>query len=76
MSIEQVKECLTEMPHQSETAQGLLLEELQETTIEISDSEEPTKEVSGTIETSSEQPDTGSIVIDEPDKGDYHFHFE
>ena len=76
MSIEQVKECLTEMPHQSETAQGLLLEELQETTIEISDSAEPTKEVSGTIETSSEQPDTGSIVIDEPDKGDYHFHFE
>ena len=38
MSIEQVKECLTEMPHQSETAQGLLLEELQEPTIEISDS--------------------------------------
>ena len=57
MSIEQVKECLTEMPHQSETAQGLLLEELQEPTIEISDSAEPTKEVSGTIETSSEQPD-------------------
>ena len=55
MSIEQVKECLTEMPHQSETAQGLLLEELQEPTIEISDSAEPTKEVSGTIETSSEQ---------------------
>ena len=57
MSIEQVKECLTEMPHQSETAQGLLLEELQEPTIELSDSAEPTKEVSGTIETSSEQPD-------------------
>jgi len=57
MSIEQVKECLTEMHHQSETAQGLLLEELQEPTIEISDSAEPTKEVSGTIETSSEQPD-------------------
>ena len=57
MSIEQVKECLTEMPHQSETAQGLLLEELQKPTIEISDSAEPTKEVSGTIETSSEQPD-------------------
>ena len=34
MSIEQVKECLTEMPHQSETAQGLLLEELQEPTIQ------------------------------------------
>ena len=57
MSIEQVKECLTEMPHQSETAQGLLLEELQEPTIEISDSAEPTKEVSDTTETSTEQPD-------------------
>ena len=57
MSIEQVKECLAEMPPQSEAAQGLLLEELQESTIEISDSAEPTNEVSDTTETSSEQPD-------------------
>jgi len=57
MSIEQVKECLAEMPSQSEAAQGLLLEELQESTIEISDSAEPTNEVSDTTETSSEQPD-------------------
>ena len=57
MSIEQVKECLTEMPHQSETAQGLLLEELQESTIEISDSVEPTKEISNMVESSTEQPD-------------------
>ena len=34
-----------------------LLEELQESTIEISDSAEPTKEVSDTTETSTEQPD-------------------
>ena len=57
MSIEQVKGCLAEMPPQSEAAQGLLLEELQESTIEISDSAEPTNEVSDTTETSSEQPD-------------------
>jgi hypothetical protein len=57
MSIEQVKECLAEMPPQSEAAQESLLEELQESTIEISDSAEPTKEVSDTTETSTEQPD-------------------
>ena len=55
--LEQVQECLAEMPPQSETAQGLLLEELQEPTIEISDSTEPTKEVTDTTETSTEQPD-------------------
>ena len=55
--MEQVQEYVVEMPPQSETAQGLLLEELQEPTIEISDSTEPTKEVTDTMETSSEQPD-------------------
>jgi len=55
--LEQVQECLAEMPPQSETAQGLLLEELQEPTIEIPDSTEPTKEVTDTTETSTEQPD-------------------
>ena len=57
MSIEQVHECLAEVLPQTESAQEPLSEELQEPTIEISDSAEPTKEVSGTIETSSEQPD-------------------
>ena len=57
MSIEQVHECLAEVLPQTESAQEHLSEELQEPTIEISDSAEPTKEVSGTIETSSEQPD-------------------
>ena len=55
--IEQVQECLAEMPPQCEAAQESLLEELQESTIEISDSAEPTKEVSDTTETSTEQPD-------------------
>ena len=45
-----------EMPLQTGSAQEHLSEELQEPTIEISDSAEPTKEVSDTIETSSEQP--------------------
>ena len=57
MSIEQVKECLTEMSPQSETAQESLLKELQESTIEISDSVEPTKEISNMVESSTEQPD-------------------
>ena len=57
MSFEQVHECLAEVLPQTESAQEPLSEELQEPTIEISDSAEPTKEVSGTIETSSEQPD-------------------
>ena len=57
MSIEQVHECLAEVLPQTESAQEHLSEELQEPTIEISDSAEPTKEVSDTIETSSEQPD-------------------
>ena len=57
ISIEKVKECLAEMPPQSEAAQESLLEELQESTIEISDSAELTKEVSDTTETSTEQPD-------------------
>ena len=55
MSFEQVHECLAEVLPQTESAQEPLSEELQEPTIEISDSAEPTKEVSGTIETSSEQ---------------------
>ena len=55
--IEQVQECLAEMSPQTESAQESLLEELQESTIEISDSAEPTKEVSDTTETSTEQPD-------------------
>ena len=57
MSIEQVHECLAEVLPQTESAQEHLSEELQEPTIEISDSAEPTKEVSDTIETSSEQTD-------------------
>ena len=57
MSFEQVHECLAEVLPQTESAQEPLSEELQEPTIEISDSAEPTKEVSSTIETSSEQPD-------------------
>lgn len=57
MSFEQVHECLAEVLPQTESAQEHLSEELQEPTIEISDSAEPTKEVSDTIETSSEQPD-------------------
>ena len=57
MSFEQVHECLAEVLPQTESAQEPLSEELQEPTIEISDSAEPTKEVSGTIETSSEEPD-------------------
>ena len=55
--IEQVQECLVEMPPQIKSAQESLLEELQESTIENSDSAEPTKEIADTIETSSEQPD-------------------
>ena len=47
MSIEQVQECLAEVPHQTETPQEPLLEELQEPTIEVSDM----------TETSTEQPD-------------------
>ena len=57
MSFEQVHECLAEVLPQTASAQEHLSEELQEPTIEISDSAEPTKEVSDTIETSSEQTD-------------------
>ena len=57
MSIEQVHECRAEVLPQTESAQEHLSEELQESTIEISDSAEPTKEIADTIETSSEQPD-------------------
>lgn len=55
--IEQVQECRAEVLLQTESAQEHLSEELQESTIEISDSAEPTKEIADTIETSSEQPD-------------------
>ena len=55
--IEQVQECRAEVLPQTESAQEHLTEELQESTIEISDSAEPTKEIADTIETSSEQPD-------------------
>ena len=55
--IEQVQECRAEVLPQTESAQEHLSEELQESTIEISDSAEPTKEITDTIETSSEQPD-------------------
>ena len=47
VSLEQVQECLAEVPHQTETLQEPLLEELQEPTVEASD----------TTETSMEQPD-------------------
>ena len=57
MSFEQVHECLAEVLPQTESAQEPLSEELQEPTIEISDSAGPTKEVSDTTETSTEQPD-------------------
>ena len=57
MSIEQVHEYLAEVLPQTESAQEHLSEELQESTIEISDSAEPTKEIADRIETSSEQPD-------------------
>lgn len=57
MSFEPVHECLAEVLPQTESAQEPLSEELQEPTIEISDSAEPTKEVSDTTETSTEQPD-------------------
>ena len=55
--IEQVQECLAEMPPQIESAQEPLSEELEEPSVEISDSAEPAKEVADTIETSSELPD-------------------
>lgn len=55
--IEQVQECRAEVLPQTESAQEHLSKELQESTIEISDSAEPTKEIADTIETSSEQPD-------------------
>ena len=55
--IEQVQECRAEVLPQTESAQEHLSEELQESTIENSDSAEPTKEIADTIETSSEQPD-------------------
>lgn len=55
--IEQVQECRAEVLPQTESAQEHLSEELQESTIEISDSAEPTKDIADTIETSSEQPD-------------------
>ena len=55
--IEQVQECRAEVLPQTESAQEHLSEELQESTIEISDSAEPTKEIADTIETSSEQTD-------------------
>lgn len=55
--IEQVQECRVEVLPQTESAQEHLSEELQESTIEISDSAEPTKDIADTIETSSEQPD-------------------
>ena len=51
VSIEQVQECLTEVPHQTEALQEALFEELQEPTIEVSD----------TTETSIEQPDLYAI---------------
>ena len=57
MSIEQVQECLAELSTQTESAQEPLSEELEEPTVEVSDSAEPTKEVTDTTETSSEQPD-------------------
>ena len=57
MSFEQVHECLAEVLPQTESAQEPLSEELQEPTIEISDSAEPTKEVSDTTETSTVQSD-------------------
>ena len=55
--MEQVQEYVVEMPPQSESAQEPLSEELEEPSVEISDSVEPAKEVTETIETSSEQPD-------------------
>ena len=55
--IEQVQECLAEMPPQIESAQEPLSEEQEEPSVEISDSAEPTKEVTDTIETSTKQPD-------------------
>ena len=55
--IEQVQECRAEVLPQTESAQEHLSEELQESTIEISDSAEPTKEIADTIEASSEQLD-------------------
>jgi len=51
VSIEQVQECLTEVPHQTEALQEALFEELQEPTIEVSD----------TTETSIEQHDLYAI---------------
>ena len=51
MSLEQVQECLTEVPHQTEALQEPLLEELQEPTVQASD----------TTETSIEQPDLYAI---------------
>ena len=47
VSLEQVQECLAEVPHQTEALQEPLLEKLQEPTVEISE----------TTETSMEQPD-------------------
>ena len=44
VSLEQVRECLAELPHQTETLQEPLLEELQEPTIEASDMTETTME--------------------------------
>ncbi len=55
--MEQVQEYVVKMPPQSESAQEPLSEELEEPSVEISDSVEPAKEVTETIETSSEQPD-------------------
>ena len=55
--LEQVQECLAEMPPQIESAQEPLSKELEEPSVEISDSAEPTKEISYMVESSTEQPD-------------------
>ena len=57
VNLEQVQECLAEIPHQTESAQEPLSEELQEPTVEVSDLAEPTKEVPDTVESSTEQSD-------------------
>lgn len=55
--LEQVQECLAEMPPQIESAPEPLSKELEEPSVEISDSAEPTKEISYMVESSTEQPD-------------------
>ena len=55
--LEQVQECLTEVPPQTESVQDTLSEELIKPNVEVPDLAEPNNEVPDTVESNTEQPD-------------------